>query len=160
MPVDDHVVVEVRDHINPALAGHEGCAYTSPPQQREHALSLVALLLGCPSHLVDDRADVDDVGRRRPAHDHPHHDPSLTRRTRCPTPTPPPRRASTRRPAAGRGEPLLAAVLALLAPGPLLAGAALVTGDPALAALAGRVCRTALELGALLAALAALRPVR
>jgi hypothetical protein len=51
-------------------------------------------------------------------------------------------------------------VLALLAPGPLLAGAALVTGDPGLAALAGRVCRTALELAALLAALAALRPVR
>ena len=63
-------------------------------------------------------------------------------------------------PAGRRGEPLLAAVLALLAPGPLLAGAALVTGDPGLAGLAGRVCRTALEFGALLAALAALRPVR
>ena len=63
-------------------------------------------------------------------------------------------------PPAGRGEPLLAAVLALLAPGPLLAGAALVTGNAALVGLAGRVCRTALELSALLAALAALRPVR
>ena len=52
---DGLVVVEVRDRINPALAGHDGCAYTSPPQRREHALSLVALLLGCPSHLVDDR---------------------------------------------------------------------------------------------------------
>jgi hypothetical protein len=52
---DGLVVVAVRDRINPALAGHEGCAYTSPPQRREHALSLVALLLGCPSDLVDDR---------------------------------------------------------------------------------------------------------
>jgi hypothetical protein len=52
---DGLVVVAVRDRINPALAGHDGCAYTSPPQQREHALSLVALLLGCPSHLLDDR---------------------------------------------------------------------------------------------------------
>jgi hypothetical protein len=52
---DGLVVMEVRDQINPALAGHEGCAYTSPPQQREHALSLVALLLSCPSHLVDGR---------------------------------------------------------------------------------------------------------
>jgi hypothetical protein len=64
---------------------------------------------------------------------------------------PPPR-------AGRRGEPLLATVLALLAPGPLLAGAALVTGDPGLAALAGHVCRTALELSAVLGALAALRP--
>ena len=52
---DTLVVVEVRDRINPALAGHDGCAYTSPPQQREHALRLVALLLGCPSDLVDER---------------------------------------------------------------------------------------------------------
>ena len=51
----DDVVVEVRDYINPVLAGHEGCAYTSPPQERSQALSLVALLLGCPSDLVDDR---------------------------------------------------------------------------------------------------------
>ena len=66
---------------------------------------------------------------------------------------PPPR-------AARRGEPLLAAVLALLAAGPLLAAAAVVTGDPAVVGLAGRVCRAALELSAVLGALAALRPGR
>ena len=77
-----------------------------------------------------------------------------------PNPAPAPDARAHPPPPAGRGEPLLAAVLALLAPGPLLAGTALVTGDPGLAALAGRVCRTALELAALLAALAALRPGR
>ena len=46
--------MEVRDHINAALAGHDGCAYTSPPQPRQHALELVALLLGRPSHLIAD----------------------------------------------------------------------------------------------------------
>ena len=46
------VVVHVHDHINAALAGHDGRAYTSPPQPREHALKLVALLLGCPTSLV------------------------------------------------------------------------------------------------------------
>ena len=55
MTADGLVVVAVCDRINPALAGHDGCAYTSPPQQREHALSLVALLLGCPAHLIDGR---------------------------------------------------------------------------------------------------------
>jgi hypothetical protein len=49
------VVVRVRDHINPALAGHDGCEYTSPPQPAEQARSLVALLLGCPSHALDAR---------------------------------------------------------------------------------------------------------
>jgi hypothetical protein len=77
-----------------------------------------------------------------------------------PNPDPAPDARAHPPPPAGRGEPLLAAVLALLAPGPLLAAAAVVTGDPALTGVAGRVCRTALELGALLAALAALRPVR
>jgi hypothetical protein len=42
------VVVRVEDAVNPALAGHEGCSYESPPQQREQALTLVSLLLGCP----------------------------------------------------------------------------------------------------------------
>jgi hypothetical protein len=41
-------VVNVRDTINPALAGHEGTRYTSPPQPRDQALALVQLLLGRP----------------------------------------------------------------------------------------------------------------
>jgi hypothetical protein len=41
------VVVHVRDAINAALAGHEGRAYTSPPQPHAQALALVELLLGC-----------------------------------------------------------------------------------------------------------------
>ena len=77
-----------------------------------------------------------------------------------PNPDPAPEAREHAPPPAGRGEPLLAAVLALLAPGPLLAAGALAAGDPGLAAAAGRVCRTALELSAVLAALAALRPVR
>ena len=49
------VVVSVRDQINPALAGHDGCEYTSPPQSAEQARSLVALLLGCTTDAVDAR---------------------------------------------------------------------------------------------------------
>jgi hypothetical protein len=49
------VVVRVRDRINPALAGHHGGHYTSPPQSAEQARSLVALLLGCTTHAVDAR---------------------------------------------------------------------------------------------------------
>ena len=49
------VVVNVRDRINPALAGHHGCQYTSPPQSAEQARSLVALLLGCTADAVDAR---------------------------------------------------------------------------------------------------------
>ena len=49
------VVVEVSDHINPALAGHDGCQYTSPPQPAEQARSLVALLLGCTPDGLDVR---------------------------------------------------------------------------------------------------------
>jgi len=45
-PVDELVVVHVRDAINPALAGRGDASYLSPPQAREDALSLVALLLG------------------------------------------------------------------------------------------------------------------
>jgi hypothetical protein len=39
-------VVSVRDTVNPVLAGHDGGEYTSPPQPRDQALALVALLLG------------------------------------------------------------------------------------------------------------------
>ena len=42
-------VVSVRDTVNPALAGHDGGQYTSPPQPRDQALTLVALLLGRPT---------------------------------------------------------------------------------------------------------------
>ena len=48
------VVVHVRDHVNPALAARDGCDYSSPPQQRDQALNLVALLLGCPPSLILD----------------------------------------------------------------------------------------------------------
>jgi hypothetical protein len=41
-------VVEVHDSIAAALAEHEGGLYVSPPQEREHALELVALLVGHP----------------------------------------------------------------------------------------------------------------
>jgi hypothetical protein len=43
------VVVHARDEVNPTLAGHAGCEYTSPPQARSDALALVALLLGHPT---------------------------------------------------------------------------------------------------------------
>jgi hypothetical protein len=42
-------VVSVRDTINPVLTGHAGGRYTSPPQPRDQALALVALLLGRPA---------------------------------------------------------------------------------------------------------------
>jgi hypothetical protein len=38
--------VRVEDTISPALAGHQGCTYVSPPQSRDQALALVALLAG------------------------------------------------------------------------------------------------------------------
>ena len=41
-------VVEVRDNITEALIEQEGHVYVSPPQDREQALELVALLLGHP----------------------------------------------------------------------------------------------------------------
>jgi len=46
MPSDELVIVRVRDDINPALTAREGCAYESPPQPREQALTLVRVLLG------------------------------------------------------------------------------------------------------------------
>ena len=39
-------VVSVRDTVNPELAEHAGVAYDSPPQPREQALTLIALLRG------------------------------------------------------------------------------------------------------------------
>lgn len=39
-------VVQVREQRTPALGGHEGREYTSPPQERERALMLVELMLG------------------------------------------------------------------------------------------------------------------
>jgi hypothetical protein len=48
------VVLHVKDSINAALAGHDGCDYTSPPQPCEQALELVALLLGCPARPAND----------------------------------------------------------------------------------------------------------
>jgi len=39
-------VVRVQDRIDGAIAGHDGCAYVSPPASRDSALALVGLLLG------------------------------------------------------------------------------------------------------------------
>jgi hypothetical protein len=46
VPVAELVVVHVRDTINPTLTGRADARYQSPPQPREDALNLVALLLG------------------------------------------------------------------------------------------------------------------
>lgn len=40
------VVVQVTDAISPALAGHEGVEYSSPPLPPEEALALVRVLVG------------------------------------------------------------------------------------------------------------------
>ncbi len=40
------VVVEIKDAVNPILAGRGDASYQSPPQPRDEALMLVALLLG------------------------------------------------------------------------------------------------------------------
>jgi hypothetical protein len=42
----ERFVVEVRENVTEALIEHEGHVYVSPPQGREQALELVALLLG------------------------------------------------------------------------------------------------------------------
>jgi hypothetical protein len=47
------VVVEVFEQFSPGLTGRSDRRYRSPPQLREHALCLAALLLGAPS-LPDD----------------------------------------------------------------------------------------------------------
>ena len=44
----ERFVVEVRENVTEALIEHEGQEYVSPPQDREQALELVALLLGHP----------------------------------------------------------------------------------------------------------------
>jgi hypothetical protein len=41
---DYHVIVV--DQLQPALAGHEGFSYQSPPQSREDALALASALVG------------------------------------------------------------------------------------------------------------------
>ncbi len=85
----------------------------------------------------------------------PNHNPARDPREHGPPAAPGPRGAPGQ-----RGAPLLATALALLAPGPLLATAALATRDPWLAALAARICRAALELSAALGVIAALRHSR
>jgi hypothetical protein len=45
----ERFVVEVRENVTEALTEHEGHVYLSPPQDRERALELVALLLGHPT---------------------------------------------------------------------------------------------------------------
>ena len=39
-------VVRVQDRVDRRIAGHDGCAYASPPVPRDSALALVGLLLG------------------------------------------------------------------------------------------------------------------
>jgi hypothetical protein len=45
--VETPVVVRVEEVIDLTLTGRQGLAYESPPQRREQAMALVALLLGC-----------------------------------------------------------------------------------------------------------------
>jgi hypothetical protein len=40
--------IRVSDDVDPRIAGHSGCSYSSPPQPRADALALVALLVGRP----------------------------------------------------------------------------------------------------------------
>jgi hypothetical protein len=49
MTEDGMVIVQVKDVVEGALTGHEGCVYESPPQAREQALTLVRVLLGYPN---------------------------------------------------------------------------------------------------------------
>jgi hypothetical protein len=46
-------VVRVQDRIDGRIAGHDGCAYASPPASRDSALALVGLLLGADPHPVN-----------------------------------------------------------------------------------------------------------
>lgn len=46
-------IVEVEDQCAQPLVGHDGCAYTSPPQPSLQALALVRVLLGCPQRDLD-----------------------------------------------------------------------------------------------------------
>jgi hypothetical protein len=70
-------VVRVQDHIDGRIAGHDGCAYVSPPASRASALALVGLLLGSDPRAVNGGAAWTRAvpgGRRTitlaPAHDH------------------------------------------------------------------------------------------
>jgi hypothetical protein len=45
----ERFVVEVRENVTVALIEHEGRVYVSPPQNREQALELIAVLLGHPT---------------------------------------------------------------------------------------------------------------
>jgi hypothetical protein len=44
--VESLYIVRVQDHVDGRIAGHDGCAYVSPPASRDSALALVGLLLG------------------------------------------------------------------------------------------------------------------
>ena len=61
------VVVSVTETVVPALTGRSGCRYTSPPQPREQAMTLVRLLLGhvCDSAGEEDRWTAAIAGGRR-----------------------------------------------------------------------------------------------
>ena len=50
---DSLYVVRVQDHIDGRIAGHDGCAYVSPPASRDSALALVGLLLGSDPQAVN-----------------------------------------------------------------------------------------------------------
>jgi hypothetical protein len=41
-------VVTVTDQLIPALVGQAGCHYESPPQDEQHARTLIRVLLGTP----------------------------------------------------------------------------------------------------------------
>jgi hypothetical protein len=49
------VVVHVEETITPALAGHDGCTYESPPLPRAEALALVRMLTGRDSQTGEER---------------------------------------------------------------------------------------------------------
>jgi hypothetical protein len=59
--------VHIRDAVNAALTGHDGCEYTSPPQSHAQAVALVRLLLGRPVPRADgpQRWTVSIAGGRR-----------------------------------------------------------------------------------------------
>ncbi|RKQ90841.1 hypothetical protein C8N24_0656 [Solirubrobacter pauli] len=58
-------VVQVRDLVNADVAGHAGTHYTSPPQTRDEAISLVALLVGPTPETDRDRWAIAIAGGRR-----------------------------------------------------------------------------------------------
>jgi hypothetical protein len=45
-PDNPALVVHVEETVTPALAGHDGCTYASPPLPRAEALALVRVLIG------------------------------------------------------------------------------------------------------------------